>query len=93
MIRSFRDKGSEALFNREPVRWLPPHLFGRAVTKLWMIHYAGSMLDLKHPPANRLELLKGSRQGQFSIRINDQWRICFFWRDNDAYEVEVTDYH
>ena len=58
-----------------------------------MLNHAGNLQDLRSPPGNRLEKLRGDREGQHSIRINDQWRICFFWRENNAYEVEITDYH
>ncbi|KXK32980.1 MAG: hypothetical protein UZ01_00402 [Candidatus Brocadia sinica] len=64
-----------------------------ALRKLRMLNNAKNLSDLRIPPANRLEILKGNRKGQFSIRINDQWRICFIWRDVDAYEVEIADYH
>jgi proteic killer suppression protein len=64
-----------------------------ALRKLRMLNNAKSLQDLRSPPGNRLEKLKGDRQGQHAIRINDQWRICFEWRENDAYEVEITDYH
>jgi proteic killer suppression protein len=93
MIRSFGNKTTEALFQREETRHFPPDLRNKALMKLWMIHYATNLLDLRSPPANHLEMLSGRRKGQFSIRINDQWRICFQWRDNDAYEVEIVDYH
>lgn len=92
MIRSFRCRDTEALFHDHPV----PHFraFERvARRKLLFLHRARTLEDLRAPPGNRLETLKGDRKGQHSIRINDQWRICFIWRDGDAFEVEITDYH
>lgn len=93
MIKSFADKTTAALFLRKKVKRLPPDIQKRALVKLAMIHHAQVLEDLKVPPANRLEALKGDRQGQHSIRINNQWRICFRWQDNDAFDVEITDYH
>jgi len=93
MIRSFKDKDAEALFNRTFVRGLPHDLQEVAFRKLRMINRAGNLQDLRVPPANRLETLKGDRRGQFSIRVNDQWRVCFEWRDGDAWNVEIVDYH
>ena len=72
---------------------MPITIQQRALNKLAMMSQAADLNDLKIPPANRLEALKGDRSGQFSIRINQQWRICFRWKDGDAYEVEITDYH
>lgn len=72
---------------------MPRNIQQVALRKLRMINNAKSLSDLRIPPANRLEILKSNRKGQFSIRINDQWRICFIWRDGDAYEVEIADYH
>jgi proteic killer suppression protein len=72
---------------------LPRDIQQIALRKLRMINNAKNMNDLRIPPANRLEKLSGIREGQHSIRINDQWRICFIWRDRDAYDVEITDYH
>jgi len=93
MIRSFRDKGTAALFMGKPVKRLPPEIRKRAREKLDMIHNAHSLEDLRVPPANRLEALSGDREGQHSIRINQQWRVCFRWENGEAYEVEITDYH
>jgi len=93
MIRSFRDQDTRRLFQREPVRRLPASLHHRAVRKLVMLDAATEVADLRTPPGNRLEKLVGDRAGQHSIRINDQWRICFVWRGGDAYEVEIVDYH
>lgn len=74
-------------------RKLPPDIHQRAYRKLLMLNNAASIEDLRLPPANHLEKLSGNREGQFSIRINGQWRICFIWKDNDAHEVEIVDYH
>ena len=93
MIRSFRSRDAEALFNRQPIRRLPPEIQRGALRKLRMLNRAEMLQDLRVPPANRLEALKGTRKGQHSIRINDQWRICFRWETGDAYDVEIVDYH
>lgn len=93
MIRTFRDKEAEKLFNRERSRKLPADVQRTALRKLRMLNRAANMEDLRVPPANRLEKLTGTRRGQHSIRINDQWRICFEWHDSDAFKVEITDYH
>jgi toxin HigB-1 len=93
MIKSFKCKETERLFNREPIRKIPVSLHRVALKKLWMLDAAESLEDLRSPPGNRLEALKGNRQGQHSIRINDQFRICFVWQENEAYEVEIIDYH
>ena len=92
MIRSFRDEDTEALFNDVAVRRF--RAFERqARRKLLYLHRARVVQDLNVPPGNRLEALKGDRRRQHSIRINDQWRICFTWRDGDAHDVEIVDYH
>ena len=93
MIRSFRDKETESLFHREPVKKIPPPVQRPALRRLMLLDAAESLDDLRVPPGNRLEKLSGDRQGQYSIRINDQWRICFRWEDGDAHDVEITDYH
>ncbi len=93
VIRSFRDKETENLFQRERSRKLPPTLQQAALRKLRMLNNAATLEDLRVPPANHLEKLGGDRAGQHSIRINDQWRLCFEWRESDAYQVEITDYH
>ena len=93
MIRSFQDKETERLFNREVSRKLPPNIQKVALRKLWILDSADKLQDLRLPPGNYLEKLSGDRAGQQSIRINDQWRICFKWRDGDAYNVEIADYH
>ncbi len=93
MIQSFRDKETARLFQREPIRKIPLDIQRTALRKLWMIDAAQDLNDLKVPPANRLEKLRGNRAVQYSIRINDQWRICFRWEAGNAYDVEIIDYH
>ena len=93
MIKSFKDKEAERLFNRERARKLPQNIQRVAFRKLRMLNNSRSIMDLRIPPANRLEALKGDRMGQFSIRINDQWRVCFVWNEGDAFDVEIVDYH
>lgn len=93
MIKSFRDRESEAVFLRERTRRLPPDIQRVAQRKLAMLDAAVSLQDLRVPPGNHLEALSGTREGQHSIRINVQWRICFRWSDSDAFDVEIADYH
>jgi len=93
MIKSFRSKETEKVFNLKYSKKLPPDIQQRALRKLKMLDAAESINDLRVPPGNRLEVLSGERKGQHSIRINNQWRICFIWHDDDAWEVEITDYH
>jgi proteic killer suppression protein len=93
MIRSFKDKEAERVFNRKRSKKLPDDLQRTALRKLRMLNRAATLNDLKIPSSNRLEKLKGDRMGQYSIRINQQWRICFEWRQNDAVNVEIVDYH
>ena len=93
MIRSFASKATSEIWNAEQSRSLPPDIQNRVRRKLRMINNAGVLQDLRQPPNNRLEKLGGRRSGQFSIRVNDQWRICFRWQDGNAYDVEVVDYH
>jgi proteic killer suppression protein len=93
MIRSFRDKDTERVFNRERSRRISGELQRSALRKLVTLHAALSLDDLKSPPGNRFEKLGGDRAGQYSLRINDQWRLCFAWRGNEAYDVEIVDYH
>jgi len=93
MIRSFRCKETEKIFNRYFSRKFPTDIQRIALRKLAMLDAADSLDDLRIPPSNRLEKLTGNRKGQYSIRINDQWRICFVWYRGDAQEVEITDYH
>lgn len=93
MIRSFACKDTEKIWNGQKTRVFPGDIQGRALIKLRLIDAARAPEDLKSPPGNRLEALSGNRKGQMSIRINNQWRICFVWKDGEAYEVEIVDYH
>ncbi len=93
MIRTFKDRRTEKVFYENHIKGFSKDLFWRAKKKLMMINSAVSLEDLKIPPGNRLELLKGSRAGYYSIRINDQWRICFAFSDANADNVEIVDYH
>lgn len=93
MIRSFRDKDTEAIWQRRYVKKLSPELSRLAYNKLVLVNAAESINDLRVPPGNRLEKLTGSRAGQYSIRINDQRRICFTWSARGAGNVELVDYH
>ena len=93
MIRSFADKEAEKIWDGTPSRRLPADIHSVARRKLRMLGNASVLDDLRIPPANRLEALKGTRKGQFSIRINDQWRISFRWIDADAFHVDIVDYH
>ena len=92
MIKSFGDRPTEALFSgRCPRKWLA--IRAQAERKLLLVHAAHTLDFLRSPPGNRLEALRGDRKGQHSIRINDQWRVCFRWAEGDAYNVEIVDYH
>ncbi|MEQ1890768.1 MAG: type II toxin-antitoxin system RelE/ParE family toxin [Alphaproteobacteria bacterium] len=93
MIKSFGDKRTAAIFAGYAVRDLPPQLQRRAREKLVALDAATRLDDLRAPPGNRLEMLRGSRKGQSSIRINEQWRVCFVWRDDEAWDVTIADYH
>jgi toxin HigB-1 len=93
VIKTFKDAETEKVYQRERSRKLPPDIQQTALRKLRMINNSININDLRVPPANRLEKLSGNREGQYSIRINDQWRICFEWRGSDAFNVEITDYH
>lgn len=93
MIKSFADKRTAAIFAGYAVRDLPWQIQRRARAKLLAIDAAKRLDDLRAPPGNRLEALRGDRQGQHSVRINNQWRICFVWRDGETWNVEITDYH
>ena len=93
MIKSFADKRTAAIFVGHAVRHLPLQIQARARAKLLAIDAATQLDDLRSPPGNRLEALHGGRRGQHSIRINDQWRICFVWREGEAWDVEIVDYH
>lgn len=93
MIRSYRDVRTEAVARGKTFKGFPADLVKRAVRKLTALEYAVSLDDLRSPPGNRLEALKGDRKGQHSIRINDQWRICFVWTAAGPERVEIADYH
>jgi toxin HigB-1 len=93
MIRSFACPETEKLFNDESSRRFPPQIQRTARRKLLLLHQARSLNDLRSPYGNRLEALKGGRKGQHSIRVNDQWRVCFRWQGEDAFDVEIVDYH
>lgn len=93
MIRSFRGAETELIWQGIRSRKLPPGIQPVALRKLMMLHRARTLNDLRVPPANRLEPLKGKRAGQWSIRINRQWRVCFRWQEGDATDVEIVDYH
>jgi proteic killer suppression protein len=93
MIRSFRNAAAEAAWQRRFMKGIPNDIMKAGNRKLMQIHNARNLEDLRAPPGNRLERLLGDRKGQHSIRINDQWRICFRWREGDAHDVEIVDYH
>jgi len=93
VIKTFKDAETEKIYQRERSRKLPPDIQQAALRKLRMVNNSINLNDLRVPPANRLEKLSGNRAGQYSVRINDQWRICFEWRGSDAFNVEITDYH
>ena len=93
MIKSFRDRDTERLFRREPVKKLGADVQRVALRKLRMLDAAMILDDLRLPPGNRLEKLRGDRKGQHSIRVNQQWRVCFRWRAGNASDVEIVDYH
>jgi proteic killer suppression protein len=92
-IKRFANVAAEKVFGRERVKSLGPEVSRAALRKLLMVHAAASLNDLRVPPGNRLEALSGDRAGQYSIRINDQFRVCFRWADNNAHDVEIGDYH
>ena len=93
MIKSFRGRETERIWEGTLSRRLPNDIQQTARRKLRMLNNARTLTDLRVPPANRLERLQGERRGQHSIRINDQWRVCFVWRGSDAHDVEIVDYH
>ena len=93
MIRSFKDKETERVFNQEYSRRLPRDIQGRALVKLLLLDSAETVDDLRNPPANHLERLKGDRSGVYSIRINRQWRLCFRFENGSAQDVSIDDYH
>lgn len=93
MIRAFADREAARVWSGEVSRRLPTDIQVVARRKLRMLNNAATLEDLRVPPANRLEALKGVRKGQHSIRINDQWRVCFRWKEGDAFDVTIVDYH
>ena len=93
MIKSFKDRETEKIFHRSFSRKLPHDIQRAALRRLTYLHGAKDINDLRSPPSNRLEKLVGDREGEYGIRINDQWRICFEWLDGDAHDVEIVDYH
>jgi proteic killer suppression protein len=93
VIKGYRDRDTQAVAERQRVRRFPEHIQRRAQIKLLMLNNATDLNDLRIPPGNRLEALSGDREGQHSIRVNDQWRICFIWDSGEAYQVEIVDYH
>jgi proteic killer suppression protein len=93
VIKTFHDAETERLWKEERARRIPASLRKAALKKLQMLNAAGALGDLALPPGNRLERLRGDREGQYSIRVNDQYRVCFQWREGNAYEVEIADYH
>ncbi|HEX7745162.1 MAG TPA: type II toxin-antitoxin system RelE/ParE family toxin [Micromonosporaceae bacterium] len=93
MIRSFEDRDTERLWQRERIKSLDPRVLRTALRKLVILDAAVTLDDLRSPPGNRLESLRGDRRGQHSIRINEQWRICFRWTETGPENVEIVDYH
>ena len=93
VIRSFACRQTETLFRHQRPKRFGAEILRVALRKLVMLDSAASLEDMRVPPGNRLEALKGDRKGRHSIRVNDQWRVCFIWRDENAYEVEIVDYH
>ena len=93
MIKSFADAETQKVFDRQFSKNLPGDIQSVALRKLRMLNNAHAINDLRSPPANRLETLGGDREGQYSIRINDQWRVCFVWQDGNAHDVGIVDYH
>ena len=93
MIKSFKCRETEKIYNRLFSKKLPQDIQKVAIKKLWMLDAAIELEDLKIPPSNHLEALRDDRKGQHSIRINQQWRICFNWHDGNSYNVEIVDYH
>jgi len=93
MIKSFKNKETEKIFHRYFSKKLPQNIQRSALLQLRSLNQARNIIDLRNPPSNHLEKLHGNRKGKHSIKINDQWRICFIWDGNDAYDVEIADYH
>ena len=92
-MNRFKNSDAERLFNGQRLRSLPPDIQRRARMRLQRVAAATALTDLQVPPSHRLEALRGDRAGQYSIRVNDQWRVCFLWTDQGAMEIEITDYH
>ena len=92
-MKRFKDKKTQQLLNGQPVRRLPADIQRRARMRLQRVIAAETLTDLLFPPSHRLEALRGDREGQFSIRVNNQWRVCFYWTDQGAMEIEIVDYH
>ena len=92
-MRQFKDKETKRIFHGKPVRRLPPNILRRSRMRLQRVVAARRLSDLRLPPSHRLEALHGDREGRHSIRINDQWRVCFCWTEQGAMEIEITDYH
>ena len=93
MIKTFKCKETEKIYNRQYSKKLPREIQRKTMKKLWMIDASPDIDSLRSPPSNHLEVLKGSRKGQYSIRINKQWRICFRWESGNAFDIEIVDYH
>ena len=93
MIKSFKNDLTKSVWNRKRVKGVPGDIFKVARRKLGFLEDAVDINDLRVPPGNRLEAMKGDRKGQHSIRVNDQWRVCFRWSNGNAFDVEITDYH
>jgi len=93
VIRSFKDKETELVYGEQFSKKLPQDIQRAALRKLIVLHNSVSLEDLRAPPGNKLEQLQGDRKGQHSIRVNDQWRVCFAWKDSNAFDVEIVDYH
>ncbi len=93
MIENFKCKETKKIFEQQWSSKLPRDIQRQAMKKLWMLHAATALEELKVPPSNNLEKLQGSRKGQYSIRINKQWRVCFVWKANNIHNVEIVDYH
>ena len=92
-MNRFRDDSARTLFSGQTVRHVPPNIQRRARVRLQRVVAAAALSDLRIPPSHRLKALRGDRKGPYSIRINDQWRVCFIWTEQGAMEIEVTDYH
>ena len=93
MIKTFADRDTQRLFEGGPAHRFPSEIRKRSRLRLAQLHAAANLEFMTVPPSNRLEPLKGDRKGQYSVRINQQWRLCFKWQDGNAFDVEITDYH